>query len=94
MCVLGGEIGKDSCKGDSGGGLYIQVKILNVFSCIMVVLYGRKNSISIKIIGTNLSEGAVQGLVSHWNCELWKQEVWKRGAWHLHKGERKKGKMK
>ena len=42
MCVLGGEIGKDSCKGDSGGGLYIQVKILNVSSCIMVVLYGPK----------------------------------------------------
>ena len=28
-CVPGGELGKDSCKGDSGGGLFIQVGIRN-----------------------------------------------------------------
>ena len=32
LLFLGGELGKDSCKGDSGGGLYIQVR--NSFSVL------------------------------------------------------------
>ena len=32
LVLSGGELGKDSCKGDSGGGLYIQVKILQSIS--------------------------------------------------------------